>query len=107
MAEKFRLDPEGLDAANGAFGVVGSKFSGAFDTLTGILDAHHGCWGTDDIGKAFETNYVQPSGEVIGYAKDAVGGFTDLHDGVKESRDTFTSVDQDNAEKIDKSTPTQ
>jgi hypothetical protein len=101
MGERFRLDPEALDSANSEFHIVGETLSGAFDTLTGILDDHHGCWGTDDIGKAFAKNYETPSTEVRGYSKDAVTGMGDLYDGVSESSETFQGVDYDNAVKID------
>jgi hypothetical protein len=101
MGEKFRLDPESLDSANSEFHIVGETFGRAFDTLAGVLDDHHGCWGTDDIGKAFDKNYTASATEVRGYSKDAVTGMGELYEGVGESSETFQGVDYENAVKID------
>jgi hypothetical protein len=107
MAENFRLDPHALSTANGDFKVVGDTLGDAFHVLTGVLDDHDGCWGSDDIGKAFEKNYKEPAKEVRGYAGDAIEGMVDLHEGVDESKETFESVDYENAKKIDASVTDQ
>lgn len=107
MGESFRLDPDGLAAANGEFLVVGDKLGDAFDNLVLVLDDHDGCWGEDDIGKAFAKNYVQPSGEVREASKNAVEGIHELHDGVDESSETFQSVDEESAIQIDNSVTEQ
>jgi hypothetical protein len=101
MGEKFRLDSEALDSANSEFHIVGETFGRAFDTLAGVLDDHDGCWGTDDIGKAFAKNYVASATEVRGYSKGAVTGMGELYDGVAESSKTFKGVDYDSAVEID------
>jgi hypothetical protein len=105
MGEKFRLDPEALDSANGEFHVVGETLGTAFHTLAGVLDEHDGCWGSDDIGKAFEKNYKAPATEVRTYSGDAVTGMGELYDGVAESSETFQGVDYDNAVTIDNAVP--
>lgn len=103
MAENFRLDPQALSTANGEFKIVGDNLGDAFTVLTGVLDDHDGCWGDDDIGKAFEKNYKEPAKEVRGYAGDAIEGMGELNEGVDESRETFEGVDYENAKKIDAS----
>lgn len=107
MGESFRLDPDGLATANDDLRVVGETFGTAYDNLIAVLDDHHGCWGDDDIGKAFAKNYVTPADEVKGAAKECVAGFHDLHDGVAESSETFQSVDHDSAVQIDNSVTEQ
>jgi len=104
MAENFRMDSSGLSAANSGFKVVGDDFSKAYDALTAVLDDHHGCWGTDDIGKAFEKNYTPSEKEIRDGGGEAVTGMSDLHEGIDESRKTFEGVDHESAQKIDQST---
>jgi hypothetical protein len=103
MGENFRLDPEGLDNANAELLVVGNTFGAAYDNLVLVLDDHHGCWGDDDIGKAFAKNYVDSAREVRDGAKGSVDGIHELHDGVDESSTTFQSVDEESAILIDRS----
>lgn len=107
MGESFRLDPEGLDNANAELLVVGNALGTAFDNLVLVLDDHHGCWGDDDIGKAFAKNYVDPATEVRDGAEGAVEGIHELHEGVEESSTTFQSVDEESAIQIDRSVTEQ
>jgi hypothetical protein len=103
MGEHFRLDPDGLDAANREFLSTGEAFGSAFDDLVAVLDDHHGCWGDDDIGKAFAKNYVTSAEEVRTASKEAVDGIYELHEGVDESSTTFQGVDEESAIQIDNS----
>jgi hypothetical protein len=103
MAESFRLDPSGLETANSEFLGTGNTLGDAYDNLILVLDDHHGCWGDDDIGKAFAKNYVTSADEVRTAAKECVDGMHELHEGVTESLETFQSVDEESAIEIDKS----
>lgn len=107
MGEQFRLDPEGLADANAELLVTGNTLGRAYDSLVLVLDDHHGCWGDDDIGKAFAKNYVDPATEVRDGAKGSVDGIRELHDGVDESSTTFQSVDEESAIQIDSSVTEQ
>lgn len=102
MPEDFYLDPAALDVEIAALRTTGSTLSAAFTTLTGVLDDHHGCWGTDEIGEAFAKNYVAPEAEFRTNGQATVDGLRDAADGVEESSEVFQSVDQDNAERIDR-----
>ncbi|SDY07082.1 hypothetical protein SAMN05421504_104411 [Amycolatopsis xylanica] len=103
MAEEFFLDPDGVGQATRDLKASGRRLSGAFTKLTETLDRHDGCWGDDDIGKGFEKSYRQPSTEARTGIKDTVDGILGVCDEVDKSVEIFESVDQENAERIDKS----
>ena len=106
MAENFYLDPDGLDDAVRAMRVHGLDLSEAYAELKGVLDAHHGCWGADDIGNAFAQNYAPQSADFTTNSKQAADSLPSLSDDIRESSRVFQSVDEDNARQIDKAPDT-
>ncbi|RSN04059.1 hypothetical protein DMC63_39950 [Streptomyces sp. WAC 05977] len=104
MPETFRLDPEGASAAAARLGALGEMLQNSLRVLEGTLDDHHGCWGKDDIGKAFANNYVPPSDEARQGARAAAEGTVQLEDGIKKSVEVLKDLDQASAARIDAST---
>ncbi|WP_156753225.1 WXG100 family type VII secretion target [Actinokineospora pegani] len=105
MAEEFRLDPDGLAAGTRKLDAAGTRLTSAVAALNVVLDDHDGCWGTDDIGKAFATNYVQPATDVRTYGADAGTGLVLTAEGLDEASEVFQSVDHDHAARIDRTPP--
>lgn len=101
MAENFFIDGPGLQGDAERLRTTGHTLGAAFTKLTGVLDDHYECWGTDDIGKSFATNYVDPEKKFRENGKLVVDGTTTLADDIDTSREVFTSVDADNARRID------
>ncbi|MEA2687134.1 MAG: hypothetical protein QOE93_2329 [Actinomycetota bacterium] len=105
MAEDFYIDPAGLSRAVGDLRSSGLRLSGAFAKLDVVLKDNHNCWGTDDIGKAFRKNYVQPAGDVVSGSDAAVVNITQMSDVTDQNSTVFQSVDQESAEAIDRKPP--
>ncbi|GAA5151923.1 MULTISPECIES: hypothetical protein [Amycolatopsis] len=103
MAEKFFLDPAALARETQALRGTGRRLSVAVEKLNAVLDRHDGCWGKDDIGEAFEKNYAASARETRGYNKDAADGIVQVSDDLDKDSELFQSVDEDNAERIDRS----
>ncbi|MET0188922.1 MAG: hypothetical protein ABW212_08000 [Pseudonocardia sediminis] len=102
MAENFYLDPDGLKNATNGMRTSGREIKAAFDRLGHTLDDHHGCWGTDDIGTAFGNKYVPSASSFRTDGATGAANFTDMADTADEWSETFQSVDEDNARRIDR-----
>ncbi|WP_424186974.1 WXG100 family type VII secretion target [Actinokineospora sp. G85] len=105
MAETFRLDPAGLSSGTKRLDAAGQRLTAAVSALNVVLDDHDGCWGTDDIGEAFATNYVKPATDVRTYGADAGTGLGLTADGLDEASEVFQSVDHEHATRIDRTPP--
>ncbi|WP_410604791.1 WXG100 family type VII secretion target [Amycolatopsis sp. lyj-90] len=101
MAENFRLDPVALERVVKALGSASEEFKTAFTQLIAVLDQHEGCWGTDQIGTAFENRYQTPAvtaKQVSDKVKESVENLPEV---LQEASRTFRELDQENAKKID------
>ncbi|MCG8916456.1 ESX-1 secretion-associated protein [Actinokineospora sp. PR83] len=105
MAEEFRLDPDGVAAGTKRLKTAGGRLNTAVTALNVVLDDHDGCWGTDDIGKAFEQKYVQPATDVRKYGADAGTGIVTTGENLDSASTTFQSVDHEHASRIDRTPP--
>ena len=101
MAEDFYLDPDGMTDVNQRIKTAHGEMETAFSELKAELDELHGCWGTDDVGKACEENYKEPDKNIREGSQaliDGVGEFTgSIDDAVRE----FIEVDEQNRENIE------
>ena len=100
MAKDFYLDPERLEAANSKIRAAHGGLESAFQDLTGILDDHHGCWGDDDIGKAFEKNYTEPEKSIREASKVLIEGVDGTADQIATNVRDFQELDQQNANNV-------
>lgn len=100
MADRFFLDPDAAHAAFARLRTAGEQLLAEHRSLTTILESRHGCWGDDDIGRAFAKNYVdfaaatRTNTELLGENAVAVA---DYGDGMT---DDLVGVDADNARQI-------
>ena len=101
MPEDFQLDAAALTRATAEVRETGRALGAQYDRLTAVLDDHHGCWGTDDIGQAFANGYGPPAAAAVTYGDQAVTGYTDIADDVDTANTTFQGVDEENARRID------
>jgi hypothetical protein len=102
MAERFFMDGPALKRDTEHLHDTGHKLGAAFSRLTGVLDEHYGCWGEDDIGKGFAENYVDPEKKFRENGKLVSDAIPGLADDIEEARVVFAGVDEENAERIDK-----
>lgn len=103
MTEPFYLDPQGLSNVTARMGQLGGNLGTAYDTLSGVLDEHDGCWGTDSTGKAFANNYVSSEQQMRDGAQQAASGVGGVTDTVNQAAAKLESVDYDSAAELDAS----
>ncbi|MGW4133499.1 WXG100 family type VII secretion target [Amycolatopsis japonica] len=103
MAEKFRLEPEGVSAAAARLGRLGERLQSAVRDLELTLNERHGCWGSDDIGEAFAKNYVESSEEAREGARMAAEGTARLRDDIDKNVELLEQVDEESAARMDAS----
>ena len=101
MPDEFYLDPAEFRVVSRDLLDAGTDLEAAQRRLSDVLDHYSGAWGSDDIGKAFETNYYENSEKVrIGSGKVA-GGIIKTARGAQKSADTLASLDEESAKRLD------
>jgi hypothetical protein len=102
VAERFSLDPEDARRAAESIRAAGEELLAAHRQLLEELASLHGCWGDDELGRAFEKSYVsnaETTKENTGIlATNVVNVGNYVIDMVKE----FTQTDAEYAQRIDK-----
>jgi len=97
MGDLTSVDPDKAEVATKKISETTDNLSTAFNTLDQFLASRFGCWGEDETGKQFGTNYVP------GY-QDFMKNFRDMRDQLKQTADDlskipdeFRKTDEDNA----------
>jgi hypothetical protein len=101
MAENFYLDEPALDGVADGVLVTGTNFTTAHTKLNDTLLATQGCWGDDDIGKAFEGNYWENAEKVRTGTEGAGEGLVGTSKNMKKSAANLASVDEETAKRLD------
>ncbi|WP_280273130.1 WXG100 family type VII secretion target [Nocardia wallacei] len=78
--DPLRVDPAALRATQPRFTDVATRVKNALTLLQESITAEGRCWGDDEVGKAFETNYVG-----IDELVQSVNGLSSLLTGIGES----------------------
>ncbi|MFC3456259.1 hypothetical protein [Amycolatopsis speibonae] len=101
MTENFRLDVEALEQVALKLGGAEECFAAALGELNVQLAGADGCWGDDEIGKAFEKKYCG-SAEQSQVSAVELGEVTARVPSVlRTAAERFIDVDQASARKID------
>lgn len=101
VADRFELDEDEAIRAGERAESAGDRLKKAHGNLDSLLSARHGCWGTDDIGKAFEKSYLEyadPLRKNTGPLGENFSGVGEFTTGMAQE---FRKVDDDNADQID------
>ena len=72
----MRVDTDGLRTAEPAFDTLSAAVRGMLARLNAELAAQGRCWGTDDIGRSFEKDYLDGVSDTCGglrAVRDAIG----------------------------------
>ncbi|MEU3766175.1 hypothetical protein AB0E55_14045 [Amycolatopsis keratiniphila] len=101
MADKFRLDPAGMQEMLVRLRSGNADFLAALTELNHTLDRYEGCWGEDKAGKQFADGYVKNARDVRKGLGDISKGVGDLSDGVNTTVGEFRDLDEENAKTFD------
>ncbi|MFC5291147.1 hypothetical protein ACFPM7_29200 [Actinokineospora guangxiensis] len=101
MAKDFYLDGQEFGVVTGDLRRTGSNLGDDQARLTTTLSQYTGCWGDDEIGKAFETNYWGNSEKVRLGSGTAAEGIVNTADSAKKTGEVLTSVDEETARRLD------
>ncbi|WP_258346229.1 WXG100 family type VII secretion target [Saccharopolyspora gregorii] len=101
MADDFYLDPDGMRDANQRIKTAHDEMSAAFDELNAELAELYGCWGNDDVGKAFEGNYKEPAENIKKGSQGILDGVNELTGMLDETVDEFVAVDEQNRRNVE------
>ena len=102
MADDFYLDPDGMRDANQRIKTAHDEMSAAFDELNAELTELYGCWGNDDVGKAFGENYKEPAKNINEGSQGILDGVHELTGSLDEAVDEFVEVDEQNRRNVEK-----
>jgi len=104
MADKFYLDPDEFREVSRDLREAGTDLKAAQRRLSRILDQYTGAWGSDDIGKAFETNYYENAEKVRIGAGKAGDAIVDTAGSAQKAANNLASLDEESARKLDAQT---
>jgi hypothetical protein len=102
VADRFELDENAAVAAGRRARTAGLRLREAHRELVAVLDDHDGCWGDDDIGKAFANKYVQTADGTRENTKILATNLVDTGDYIVDAAREFAGVDEDNARRFDR-----
>jgi hypothetical protein len=102
VAERFELDEDAAKDAGDRAGSAGQRLRDAHRELVAVLDDRDGCWGDDDIGKAFANSYVEFADGTRDNTKMIATNLADTGKYVVSVVDEFVDADADNAREIDR-----
>jgi len=103
MSDGFYLDPDGLASATKKINDAATALGGKLVKLKGVLDQHDGCWGTDDIGKAFAQNYQGGADNLKEGSDNASQNMGSLAENLDGSAKDLEAVDEEQAAAMDAS----
>lgn len=76
MSDQLRVDTDQLALRAAAVQHLGGRVDHALRALDAAMAAAGNCWGNDEIGKAFATNYVPLKDNVVKDFRAAAEGLT-------------------------------
>ncbi|MFD9697999.1 WXG100 family type VII secretion target [Lentzea sp. NPDC059081] len=97
---RFRLDPALVQSAVAQVTEAGEAVTAALAKLNGVLDHFDGCWGDDDIGKAFEQKYRTPSTTTRKDAEGTTGAITGAAAHLADASRNFQQLDEESAARV-------
>ncbi|MGP4018696.1 WXG100 family type VII secretion target [Saccharopolyspora sp. 5N708] len=101
MADGMKVDPEALRARSPKFAAAADKLSKAFEDLKVVQDAEGPCWGDDEPGTQFNTEYTKALDEVNKGREFLVKSLDTTKDELDKTADQWQSDDEGSAENID------
>jgi hypothetical protein len=104
MADEFFLDEDEHREFTKSLENIGLGLISDHQTLSDKLAPYQGAWGTDEIGKAFEGNYLVNAEDLMAATKGAGEALVETAKYSQESADYLASVDDETARWIDSQT---
>ncbi len=101
MAKDFYLDESAFGSVVGGLDGTGHGLKGDQVRLSTTLDQYTGCWGDDEIGKAFENNYWANAEKIRLGTGDAADGIIGTAESAGETAEILASVDEETARRLD------
>jgi len=101
MADDFYLDEPAFEGVTDGMLVTGNNLTTAYTDLDGVLLATQGCWGDDEIGKAFEGNYWENAEKVRTGMDGAGDGIVETSRSARLTARDLASVDEQTAKWLD------
>jgi hypothetical protein len=101
VADRFELDENGAVEAGERARSAGQALLAAHRKLVAVLDDHDGCWGDDDLGRAFANKYVQVADGTRENTEVLATNLVDTGTYIVNAARKLADVDEDNARRID------
>ena len=95
MGGRFEVDPAGLRAAAPDVGATAGRLGDAVAELRARLAGLHGCWGDDEPGRAFGSNYEPQAGELLSHLDLLVEALGKVPDGLEEMAANYAQAESD------------
>ena len=95
----FSVDANGLASASAGYALAADHQMDVHSTLVDQLNSAGECWGDDEAGQYFASNYVGPAIKCLQQMNDACGGLTSMKHAIGTWAQNY--VNSDDAAKQD------
>ena len=103
MSGKMRMQPGEIRAGGKKIGNAGEDMDQVLSTLKSALDAEGECWGDDEAGQKFGSDYTKGRDGVLDSLKKVVEALGDIDDNLKATADDTEQGDARSGSDIQRS----
>ncbi|ASO18475.1 uncharacterized protein YukE [Actinoalloteichus hoggarensis] len=100
MSDGYEVDPAALRTAATGFTGASDSMETARVSLENALAAEGACWGEDESGQAFSTEYVPNSAIAMESFVNLVAGLTALKTSLDDCADAWEAMDEESADAL-------
>ncbi|MBC6460514.1 WXG100 family type VII secretion target [Actinomadura sp. HBU206391] len=90
---ELRVDPAGLRRSAQGFTDGSKRLGKIHDALDGALSAEGKCWGNDDTGKQFESEYLKQAEKVLKQFGDLSKSVAEIKTGLDEMAKVYQKAE--------------
>ncbi|AOS61693.1 WXG100 family type VII secretion target [Actinoalloteichus hymeniacidonis] len=98
MSDGYEVDPAALRTAASGFTGASDSLEAARTSLEGALSSEGNCWGADEAGETFSSEYVPNSQMALEAFVNLVAGLTGLKTNLDGAADTWETMDEESAD---------
>lgn len=96
----YDVDPDALRGASPKFASTADAIKAAFDTLNGVLQAEGNCWGGDESGQKFGSEYEPARDSAVTAFGELGGAVGEIRTKLDAAAASWESDDQANSDRF-------
>lgn len=95
MSDRFDVDPASIRAAAPGVASAAGRLGDAVDDLRSRLAGLYGCWGDDEPGRAFGSNYEPQADALLAHLERLADALGNVPAGLREMAANYDDAESD------------